>query len=284
METHVQKRFYPTIGQTFRLLVKFYLIALGYHTLFGTIGYFSGAYPDLHSSFVAPSTSLVAYVVTFLTIIYLSVNRFRTTNEIDYRLKFKKVPTGILFIGGIVVIAAGIITDPLIALIPMPKFFAKMFADAFRPDMLTFLSAVIAAPIAEEIFFRGIILEGFLKNYSPQKAIVCSALMFGIYHLNPWQAIGATVSGLVIGWIYWRTRSLVPGIFLHASNNLATFSILYLSGNSTDSSALLKNDRILYGLLVAVSMIIVVMGCNVLNKRFKNSVPHADQQITIQLG
>ena len=92
-----------------------------------------------------------------------------------------------------------------------------------QPNISSFLTILIAAPLLEEVFFRGILLEGFLKNYSPAKAITWSALIFGMVHLNPWQAIGATVDGLLIGWLYWRTNSLIPGLIIHMFNNLIGF-------------------------------------------------------------
>ena len=79
--------------------------------------------------------------------------------------------------------------------------------------------AVVMAPIVEEIFFRGIIVRGFAANYSNAKAIVVSALLFGLIHMNPWQAIGAFGGGLVLAWIYIETGSLIPCIYAHAFFN-----------------------------------------------------------------
>lgn len=54
---------------------------------------------------------------------------------------------------------------------------------------------ILVAPIFEEIFFRGIILEGFLNRYKPLAAIIASALIFGIFHLNIPQFINASFLG-----------------------------------------------------------------------------------------
>ena len=116
-----------------------------------------------------------------------------------------------------------IVIDPLVSLIPMPDVFKELFEDLLQRDLFTFLTIVIAAPIMEEFVFRGIVLEGFLKNYDAKKSIIWSAVLFGTVHLNPWQFIGAGILGAYIGWVYYRTRSLIPCIIIHMLNNLIAF-------------------------------------------------------------
>lgn len=81
-------------------------------------------------------------------------------------------------------------------------------------------SIAIIAPIYEEIFMRGIILAGLLKKYSPKKAIITSALIFGVWHLNIPQFVNATLIGVVLGVIYYKTNSLILCIVLHMTNNI----------------------------------------------------------------
>ncbi|MGH2402922.1 MAG: lysostaphin resistance A-like protein [bacterium] len=81
------------------------------------------------------------------------------------------------------------------------------------------LAVVVVAPLAEEFLFRGLILNNFLSRYSVRKSIVASALLFGAFHLNPWQFAGGTIAGLLFGWWFVRTRSLIPCIVGHAMYN-----------------------------------------------------------------
>ena len=83
-----------------------------------------------------------------------------------------------------------------------------------------FILEVIIAPIFEEILMRGIILEGFLNRYKPATAIIISSIMFGAMHLNIFQFVNATIGGLFLGVIYYKTRSLVLCIVAHMINNL----------------------------------------------------------------
>lgn len=82
------------------------------------------------------------------------------------------------------------------------------------------ISIAIAVPILEELLFRGAI-EGHLlrKGWSPKWAIIISALIFGLIHGNPAQIPFAFLIGLLFGWLYYRTGSLIPGIAGHIINN-----------------------------------------------------------------
>jgi membrane protease YdiL (CAAX protease family) len=81
------------------------------------------------------------------------------------------------------------------------------------------LFSCVAAPVLEEMLFRGVILRGFLRQYSRTFAIVWSAALFGIAHLNLYQMMTALAIGIVAGWLYERCRSLWPCILLHAAYN-----------------------------------------------------------------
>jgi uncharacterized protein len=87
-----------------------------------------------------------------------------------------------------------------------------------------FFVIVLLGPLAEELLFRGLILNGFLKNYPARKAILVSAFLFAVYHVNPWQIPLAFVLGIVLG--AWRvgTGSLWPGIAGHVIANALAFA------------------------------------------------------------
>jgi hypothetical protein len=73
--------------------------------------------------------------------------------------------------------------------------------------------------VTEEALFRGVILRGFLDRYATRRAIVVSALLFAVFHLNPWQFLGAATAGLLFAWWRAATGSLRPGLVCHALNN-----------------------------------------------------------------
>ncbi len=75
-------------------------------------------------------------------------------------------------------------------------------------------------PYAEEILFRGIIYGRAKEAFGPQKAIIISALLFGIVHWNLLQFIYATIMGLALAYFTEKYRSLVPAYFGHAAANI----------------------------------------------------------------
>ena len=97
--------------------------------------------------------------------------------------------------------------------------------DQVRDTFLTgpILAQVICVgfviPYAEEILFRGIIYGRAKEAFGPQKAILISALLFGVVHWNLLQFIYATIMGLVLAYFTERYRSLVPAYFGHAAAN-----------------------------------------------------------------
>jgi membrane protease YdiL (CAAX protease family) len=82
------------------------------------------------------------------------------------------------------------------------------------------VAPVVVAPLTEEFLFRGLILHGFLQNYGRRKAVLVSALLFALFHLNPWQFSGALVMGVVFGWWLIESGSLLPCLLGHALANL----------------------------------------------------------------
>ena len=84
----------------------------------------------------------------------------------------------------------------------------------------------ILAPLAEEVVFRGAILRtllGIMSKKNHWVAIMISAAIFGAVHCNQAQFINALLMGLLLGWMYYRTGSLVPGILLHWVNNTMAY-------------------------------------------------------------
>jgi membrane protease YdiL (CAAX protease family) len=82
------------------------------------------------------------------------------------------------------------------------------------------IAPVVVGPLTEEFLFRGLILQGFLQNYGRRKALLVSALLFALFHLNPWQFSGALVMGVVFGWWLIESGSLLPCLLGHALANL----------------------------------------------------------------
>lgn len=106
-----------------------------------------------------------------------------------------------------------------------------MMVDVFiglGSDPWGIVSIAIIGPVAEEVLFRW----GIMRHYMPGgawRAILISALAFGIIHMNPAQVPFAAAMGVMLGILYWRSGSIAWPIALHILNNsLACVQILLL--------------------------------------------------------
>lgn len=101
----------------------------------------------------------------------------------------------------------------------LPNWFDNLFLQ-MKDNVFGIISVCIAAPIFEEMLFRGAIEGHLLRKWkNPRWAILVSALIFGLIHGNPAQILFAFLLGLVLGELYYRTGSLLPCIILHFINN-----------------------------------------------------------------
>jgi membrane protease YdiL (CAAX protease family) len=103
----------------------------------------------------------------------------------------------------------------------------KALHDGLQPRWVVvglWIGAVAVAPIAEEFFFRGLLqtfLAGIVRNR--WLAIGLTAIVFGIVHLSqPHTIVALAALGVLLGYAYERTGSLVPSIMIHAVFNLKT--------------------------------------------------------------
>ena len=142
-----------------------------------------------------------------------------------------------------------------------------------QTSIYSFLMLVIAAPVFEEFIFRGIMLDGLLKKYTPITAILLSSFLFGFVHLNPWQFVTGMIIGIFSGWVYYRSKSLTYSILIHAVVNLSGF-ILRLLGPEQQMNAESLSE--IYGgkinaLLITVGFILLaILGVIMLNKKLES--------------
>ena len=99
--------------------------------------------------------------------------------------------------------------------------------DHSRPSMVVvgfWFGAVVLAPVAEELFFRGLV-QTFLGSHLPRRwmAVLFSSVAFGLVHSSQVHAIGALILlGVILGLAYERSGSLIPPMMIHAVFNLRT--------------------------------------------------------------
>ena len=114
--------------------------------------------------------------------------------------------------------------------VQMPEATLRAFSAMLR-EPVSYAVLGVLVPLAEELVFRGAILRILLGLFSRSwhwVAIIFSALIFGAIHLNLAQGLHAFVIGLLLGWMYYRTSSVVPGILLHWIHNTVAYLMFHL--------------------------------------------------------
>ncbi len=115
----------------------------------------------------------------------------------------------------------------------LPNIVEQEF-DMILTNRWGYLTIGLMAPLAEEIVFRGAVLKSLLNSLQrPWLAIVISSFFFAVVHLNPAQMPHAFVVGLLLGWMYYRTGSILPGMAYHWANNSAAYVIYNFYPDST---------------------------------------------------
>lgn len=263
--TFQEKEFnYPGVGQSWGIIG----IAVFLMLVFGPVKFV------LDNLLGEEPSILIYYLLSMGTtfVIAHSMKKSRTgIRNYDFSLSSLKIMA--LVSVSLIAIQTGIIL-PLGNVIPMPEYFKQLFIElSNQKGVFSFITIVIAAPILEELIFRGIILDGFLRRYSPVKSIVLSSFLFGIVHFNPWQFIAAFFIGLLAGWVYYKTRKLSLTIIIHAVNNLVAF----LSGYVQDAEKAMNESLVeSYGgltntiLIISGAIIVAIVSVFLLKKQFVN--------------
>jgi uncharacterized protein len=137
----------------------------------------------------------------------------------------------------------------------------------------------LLAPFAEELVFRGAVLRSLLAWGSEKAgwlgnhwtAIVISALIFSAVHVNPAQMPHAFLIGLLLGWMYYRTHSIIPGIALHWTNNTIAY-VMYnaLPDPEAKLTVLFGSQHNVY-MALFYSLLIFLPSIYMLNKYLKRA-------------
>ena len=98
---------------------------------------------------------------------------------------------------------------------------AQELSDRFPGGQAVLLVVLVVAvaPIAEELFFRGIVHGGLNSRIGRVPALVIAAVIFAVLHLQLLQLPGLVVVGLVTGFLANRSERMAPSIWMHGAFN-----------------------------------------------------------------
>jgi membrane protease YdiL (CAAX protease family) len=111
--------------------------------------------------------------------------------------------------------------------VQVQALFDGLFVYRGALDFTALLVAFALVPaICEEILFRGFLQAGLARAIDhPAGVVAASALVFAVFHLDPWRFTGIMGLGLFLAWLRLRTGSLLPPMAAHAASNVLAITL-----------------------------------------------------------
>ena len=220
------------------LIIITFLIAWWLLTIVGTLALWFALYWAGLSDGLAFSISSLVIAIILIPLVLLYIYVDGSLDRIKEMLKFgslKRVLILILAIPIVVTIINFVLTViygiAWIGIFGEPSTNTDLGTDWESSSIdiaFLFLSVAIVTPIAEELLFRGYILDSIKRMHGDWPAIIGSALLFALVHFNLFGMVPIIMAGVIYGWLRIKTGSLLPSIACHMMWNLMALSLTYL--------------------------------------------------------
>lgn len=187
-------------------------------------------------------TSLVAMGLTTATFLWYRHARGGRPLYVPFTLR--RVRPALLGWAFVVMLSAGILLDPLYQWLP------TLHQEVGR-GLWSIVAVVVIAPLFEEYLCRGFLFGSLRERYGTTRAVLFSALFFGIMHVQPAAVVNGFVMGVVLAVVYAVTRTLWAPILLHAANNALAYLFIVAGYEQRTFAELFGDHRRLYLLVYA---------------------------------
>lgn len=205
--------------------------------------------------------SFLGYVIQFSLVIIFGLFQRKIRSPKGTRLlKFglAKLDFVIILWGTIMVLATGVVIEPLLNL--FPETYLDRLGNIMAAGGWMMFTSIVIAPIMEEILFRGILQDALMRKYGVFVGILIASAVFGIVHLIPQQVVNAFMIGIVLGYIYYRTGALLPVILIHCINNAISYFTWMLNGETLLSTREQMGNDTLYFTVYGIACVLFVIG------------------------
>ena len=181
--------------------------------------------------------SYILMAVGGLAVLYLSIKAYFPLPEDWFEFKFKSNWVLWGFGGYLVAVPLVLLVSALNQQIwhgqggSNPLLFLALQAQDKVALAIFFSTASIAAPLFEEVMFRGFLLPSLTRYTSVTGAIIISGFIFAIAHLSLSEVLPLATLGIVLGFVYTRSRNLLAPMLLHCLWNSGTLVSLFVLGS-----------------------------------------------------
>jgi len=162
------------------------------------------------------------------------IKRWHTVHILSYvrisRVSFLEMVIAVAAAVCFIPVSGGI-SDFFMKQLNFPDFLARINTQIFTsysiPELLWLVVVVCITPaLCEELLFRGY-FQRTLERTLGMKSLFIAGIIFGLYHMQPLNLISLALLGCMIGYFFYRSKSLLPGIAVHFANNFIAMLSLY---------------------------------------------------------
>lgn len=203
-------------------LVAIFMVSLLYTFALSMYAMFSGIKE------ISPEANYILMVIaTMLSAVLISIwyrknMSHKQRDRVSLRIVFSAKNIGIyLLLGaGCQLFISGLLSKLRPLLETLFSYYDDTIGSLFVANpIVVAMYVIIIAPILEELIMRGILLNRLRYGISFFAANIIQAMVFGIYHMDIIQGLYAFGTGLILGYVYEKTRTLMAPIFLHMTIN-----------------------------------------------------------------
>lgn len=229
---------------------------------------------DAITNYVTSNTNMLILVSNLILLVSIAIlfliKRVNIKEYMNYRkLEVKKLPM-ILCYALALQLVGGLLIQLMNLVYPMADSIESMtnviVGESF---LMTFLMVGILAPVAEEVFFRGLLFNKIKNNTNLKFAVILQGVIFGLVHGNIAQFLPTFILACVAAVFYHKTKSILWPIALHMFYNIYAVIAINLS----------ENMQIFAGIIVIIASVITVYSIIKSIKDRKNEISEIDERI-----
>lgn len=257
---HFTKRF-PAIGDIVAMVALFFVSQLLVGSIIGALGFTAPTTTAIDATdietYMSEQLALGRYVAVIypismlfsIAVLWLYIRLRGGRRAITIRHSASGFNPSVVLVGVVWLLAAQIMLEPLMTILPPSE------GRGLGRGAWACFTAMVSAPIMEELLCRGLIYETLHRRWGRIISIIVSSFLFGLMHVESATAIVAILAGAIFGVIYVRTSSLYTTIIIHSINNAMAFALICMGVGDVSLYEIIGGGRaywIIYGLSVAI--------------------------------
>lgn len=179
-----------------------------------------------------------------------------------YGIKLPKLKEIVLvpFIALSASILVALLVQVINIIYPFPEAYQENLGRIFMPDLplwKVLLLVAVMPGICEELMFRGFI-PNFFKRWGMKANVVITALLFAVFHLDPFRLLPVFLLGLLLGYLALRSGSIINSMLSHAINNSLALLAMHFASSKALKYVMKDAESIHYYLAIPAVLLLVI--------------------------